>query len=414
MHVVILNTVVLNCGDAAILKAEIEILRRVFGTDVELTVYDSHPAVAGRHYPCIRFRRSPYWDLAQSSGDSSYKIGPVHLVRFSAAFRLHRTGLRRLSLRLAKDHAQFVEDLASADLIISTGGTYLVEQYDLDERIFLLRAAVASGRPLVFYTQSLGPFRKPSNRRSLRRVLAYADLILVRDIESRSSVQDLGVRTATHVVADAAFGLLEPNSFRRPPPQSWSPKRVALSVRSWPYFERFSPEEGMKRYTASVRGLVAYLTQTYGSEITFISSCQGVPDYHDDSKLASNIVKALPPAVAAKVVLDRSFNTPSRLAEKLSAFDMVVATRMHVAILALTRGIPVFPIAYEFKTRALFEQLGFPQWVQDIEDLDPSLLRQALESWINGLPACRDALFDAVESQYTSAVSVATLLAQLH
>lgn len=36
---------------------------------------------------------------------------------------------------------------------------------------------------------------------------------------------------------------------------------------------------------------------------------------------------------------------------------------MHMAILALTSGTPVFPITYEFKTQELFNRLGLGEWV---------------------------------------------------
>ena len=42
------------------------------------------------------------------------------------------------------------------------------------------------------------------------------------------------------------------------------------------------------------------------------------------------------------------------LIQAYAGFDLVIATQMHSCILALCAGVPVLPIAYEFKTNELF------------------------------------------------------------
>ncbi len=51
------------------------------------------------------------------------------------------------------------------DVVISSGGTSLVEHYTLFRRWASFEFAFAAGRPLVLFTQSLGPFARPTNRR---------------------------------------------------------------------------------------------------------------------------------------------------------------------------------------------------------------------------------------------------------
>jgi len=79
--------------------------------------------------------------------------------------------------------------------------------------------------------------------------------------------------------------------------------------------------------------------------------------------------------VAASVTVDEQFRDPQALLDELASFDVVVATRMHVAILALCKGVPVLPIAYEFKTTELFESLGLGELLSQIESVDtPGLI----------------------------------------
>ncbi len=70
-----------------------------------------------------------------------------------------------------------------------------------------------------------------------------------------------------------------------------------------------------------------------------------------------------------------------------------------MAILALGVGIPVFPIAYEFKTRELFERLGLGCWIQDIENICAESLISLVDSFIKSLPQIRKKLFYEVEQE---------------
>ena len=62
--------------------------------------------------------------------------------------------------------------------------------------------------------------------------------------------------------------------------------------------------------------------------------------------------------------------------------DMLVGTRFHSVIFALTAGVPCIGIAYEHKTRGIMRELGLERWVIDIEavtadDLIPLVERGA-------------------------------------
>jgi polysaccharide pyruvyl transferase WcaK-like protein len=63
----------------------------------------------------------------------------------------------------------------------------------------------------------------------------------------------------------------------------------------------------------------------------------------------------------------------------LKEFDLVVSTRLHLAILALCAGVPCAAIDYESKAREVFRRLGVERWVIDYEDIDPASLRTTVE-----------------------------------
>src|SRR5262249_44298517 len=148
-----------------------------------------------------------------------------------------------------------------------------------------------------------------------------------------------------------------------------------------------------------------------GAEVTFISTCQGIPEYrYDDSKVAEEIVRSLPETVQKKVRVVREFHRPELLIEILRGFDLLVATRMHAAILALVAGTPVLPIAYEFKTTELFQHLGLGQWVQEIENVRADALARSVEALLGDLPALRAVIAKRVAQEHDRALASTQLL----
>jgi colanic acid/amylovoran biosynthesis protein len=90
--------------------------------------------------------------------------------------------------------------------------------------------------------------------------------------------------------------------------------------------------------------------------------------------------------------------------------DVVLATRMHMAILALTAGTPVVAIAYEFKTRELFRRMGLEHYVLDIESVDADALTNSVLSLMtNFTEVCRQSE-QAVRAEASRAEEGAQLL----
>jgi colanic acid/amylovoran biosynthesis protein len=418
MKILITNPVVLNPGDAAILEAMHELLQDVFGKDTSLLTYDTHSEVAARYYPHLRFHPTIFAQAVRS-----IRTGPFRSRR--RRFALARAKLAAWCLaggqgplaRVIAGSAVYaaLTEYASADLILSAGGTYLVETYSLEPRLFDFELALLMGKPLVLFTQSLGPFRRLDSRTRLARIFEQAALILVRDEASRRNIEELGVRSRRiQIAADVAFALADPERIaraKRQPDARMPVRSVAISVRFWQHFRHLDADAGMNGYRRAIRAVTVHLVRKHNAHVTFLSTCQGIPEYWtDDSRTADEIVQSLPLDVAGAVAVDRAFHTPLMLRELVSEFDLVIATRLHMAILALGVGTPVLPIAYEFKTTELFTRLGCADWVSSIDDLTPDALIEKVDAFLEALPALREPVFRAVERERHSALNSAGLV----
>lgn len=404
-RVAILNVVASNTGDAAILAGLVDVVRRAFGERTAIDVYDSQPEVAARLYPELRFGRGAPTGLLAMTGNGRLRTVRRHLTRFRllTAARLRARGKRRVADRLVRPSERgYLERLESYDLLISTGGTYLVEHYEIWGRLLELELVVALNRPLVLFTQSLGPFTVAIHRRQIRAVSRRARLVLVRDQRSRSYLEQAGADPDRVLIRpDAAFVFAEPASVRRTAPHVG---RVAVSVRDWTHHR--DGAHGMERYLDAIASACEALVSR-GNEITFVSTCQGVPEYSaDDARCAARVLGRMAGPACAHCRIDDAFHTPVALANILAGFDAFISTRMHGAILALGVGVPVLPIAYEFKTTELFTRLGLERWLTDIDTIEPASFTELVERFFDELPRIADAIWDPVLAEHAAALEV--------
>lgn len=404
MKITVTNTALLNAGDAAIMAGTDAILRDVFGSDITVELRDQQAEDSRTAYGDYRVEETLYCAL-ESLSDDTRRPG---LMRLMAAAALWRTPLRNLARRLVPARVRAVMDgYAESDLIVSAGGTYLVPHYRIRPKILELLAARLMRRPYVLFTQSLGPF--PRDRVLLRAIFAGAHAVLVRDSRSVEHLLDLGVRgDRIAICADAAFALAG-----RPTPVSEASNklRVGISVRDWPHGGS-DADRAMQNYVAAVAKLVRHLTEGSGAEVTFVSTCQGAGSYWtDDSAVADRVVAEIGWENADRVQVDRSFRSPQQLMDHLAGYDMYVSTRMHGAILALCAGVPVLPIAYEFKTNELFKRLGMEEIVQDLTSISGAALcrtcRMILDNRAAYRERIREILPDLRESAYAAGQAVA-------
>lgn len=417
MKVVITNVVAMNSGDAAILKGIMRTLTSAFGP-CEIVVLDRQSEISRLYYPDVDFRQMYVPRLHDRTlARAASKLGLARLVtllRF--AICLAAGAFRPLRMLLPPEARRNLAAFEAADLVVSTGGTYLVEHYNNSEKFAQLALMRASGRPAVLFTQSLGPFTARANIWRVRQTVPHLDLALLRDERSLDYLRAIQAEGSNaHVVADAAFALADEESLREAASRRFDPApRVAVSVRDWAFPGSPEPNEPRARYLEALGTAVVHLVRGRGARVTLISTCQGIPEYWtDDSAVATAIAETLPDDVRTSVEVDRAFHSPEDLLGRLAGFDFVLATRMHMAILALGAGTPVLPIAYEFKTKELFQRLGLGEWVQQIETVSSAAFPDLLDRFIADMPRRQAGLVAAVLGQRTSALGVVDLLRSL-
>ncbi len=420
LRVAVTNVTLGNGGDAAILLGLERALRAAL-PPFEMTLFETQPEVARVAFPEYAIETglsSVAWpQIARgipARGRRAFRW-LERRPRLVAAARAWAAGRRSLALSLAgRDGVEPFRALAQADVVVSTGGTYWVPAYWLGPRYLEFDVLHALGQPYALYTQSVGPFdTMPKDR--LRRIFEGARVTMLRGEPSQAAVREVAPGARTVVRADAAFALADAETLAAARTRAWpSSPTVAVSVRDWPHFVTVDAETGMARYRASVAAAVTALVREHGATVRFLSTCQGRAKYRfDDSAVALDVVALLPEDVRARTEVDREARDPLAIRDAYGQADLVLATRMHAAILALAAGTPVLGVAYEFKTQELLDALGRPGWVEDIEAITPESLTARLGRVLDDLPDARAGLFQGVEGMRQSAMASGALVAEV-
>jgi colanic acid/amylovoran biosynthesis protein len=412
MKILITNTVTLNGGDFAILDALIKLLKQNYGQDTEFIVYDQHPLIAKKYYTEINYRLLLFNKHTSTVRQTSPFNRLLNLVspqrRLLMAAKVFTMGIKALvNLMLTKEEREDFEIYQSADLIVSTGGTYLVENYLLDARFFDYKFTLALNKPLVLFTQSLGPYKKVDNIQAIKELFPQAKLILLRDEASYKNLQNIGVDvTNLRVCADVVFSDTSEEILEKAKSKVLSSEiNVGISVRDWKFFKGMTQAVGQEKYFKSVAAICEFITQKLNGRVVFISTCQAIPEYHvDDSKTADKVYDLLSVSAKSRTSVNSSFHTPDMLKGIITQFDLVISTRMHVAIQSLNMGVPVLPIAYEFKTLELFKKIISEDLILDIDSIDEVSAVDTFNKFLKSLENTRTTIFEKVNQERLSAL----------
>jgi colanic acid/amylovoran biosynthesis protein len=258
---------------------------------------------------------------------------------------------------------------STADLVIPVGGGYL-RGSDRVDSIFnltlLLHPIVITTllrKPTVLFSQSVGPFSHAIERTMLKLVLNTSGaLLLVREDQSLALLRDLGVRKTVRSV-DAGFLFesdhdidlrgqlgLEPTQFL-----------VGVTVRQW------LDHAEQKRYQDACAQMIDYLIERYDAHVVFIPQVTAALIGDDDRTASRAVLNAVQRQDCVHLMEDNFDH--HQVKDMYANLDLVVGTRFHSVIFALTSYVPAIAIEYEHKTSGIMADLGLGQWVIKMQNV---------------------------------------------
>lgn len=271
-------------------------------------------------------------------------------------------------------------DIQWADVCVSAGGGYLYDdgsraaRLNLVLRLLPLRTAHRAGKQVVLFSQSIGPFASRRLGSLVARALANYALVIVREEISASMCADLGLRNVS-VCDDIAFAL-EPST----PPGNARDLRGEVTVgvtvvNALPGVDA----AGYARYReALAQGLIGALRgrDEKVAVISQVSAHAGDDDVRAGRELAQRLREA---DISARFI-NLGDVTDEEVAAVYGQLRLVVASRLHSAILALCAQTPVLALSYLPKTDGVFARMAMSDMVLPARRLEAARLETQLRA----------------------------------
>jgi polysaccharide pyruvyl transferase WcaK-like protein len=341
-----------NRGSCALTWAALELLELAFpGCDVTILPVAARDRDAFRHTA----RRFPRVVIADPPFDGANKSDFARIVLLLGTVARILLARRRRT----NDANHWMKCLQGVDLVVARGGVsiHTVEESFRGDarhlvRLLPLLAARMLRTPFVLLGAQIGPFRTGFGRILFGFLLASARGLIARDEIAVSEVvrRNLG-ETPVLLMPDTAFALASDDIAVAPSAVcvagELTGQTLALVISS-----ALRPHESADAH-AALFALAATSVRATGT----ITSIRIVVQANADREISRRLCELL--GLSQSDVLDVDWD-PQQLSAMYSACDMMIASRLHAAVLSLGAGTPAVLVAPEvtFKERAVLKVLG--------------------------------------------------------
>lgn len=372
MNVLVINQCSTNKGDRAILFFVLRELARN-GVD-KITVSASNPEywqdnpdfpeVAGTPQGGNPVQVIPWgWDTSRKKGVGFlgkviHRVRKV-ILRRRIHFPLVRNdliaGRRPWYLRLLVNK-QFAEAVKDADMVLSTGGHHVTTMFVPDAvtpQIFDMAVTLLYDKPLVLWSQSIGPFdfRSPKSRLMVQKILSGAGQIFIRDDASADQIRKMGVSLErVSKTRESVFGLCDIVKSRIRP--SERPPVMGVAVYVHTRANQLKEHENHPRYFAA---LIDHAVEAGYKVRFFPMELQGT-----DRACIKAVIKIVNKKENCEIV--EGFPGTLDHINAVAQCRMFVGHKTHSQIFSLVAATPLLAIAYHKKTEDFMAQFGLEKY----------------------------------------------------
>ena len=319
-------------------------------------------------------------DQGRSLGDGlrAYALRMTACTALAAVVRA--AGRGELAGKLSK-RERFCAALMDSDLVIDLSGDSLSDKgsHSMVNLMGIL-ACHLIGRPVVFHSQSIGPFSRmtrPIAAWALRR----ANHVNVREEISSRFISEMGIppeKTGLH--SDCAFNLDAASRTRTEEilrgagaPTEREGPLVGLSISALMIDLQVERGQGkcagetpyMKAVTAIASSIIK---EVPGSRLVLVPHVIAPTEWaRDDRWACREMAQGLPES--DRIHLLTSDYTAEELKGVIGACDFFVGSRMHACIAAISQAVPTVALSWSHKYIGIMKRMGMENYVIDTDVL---------------------------------------------
>ena len=238
------------------------------------------------------------------------------------------------------------------DVLLDASGFAFGDQHPPERTIRFadrVEAAKQAGKTVILLPQALGPFETPSIRKAFARVVDAADLVFARD--------DVSMEHARKAVEDAAHLRQAPDFTNLVAPDcsvgSDASGRATI-VPNQRMIDKAETEDAAAAYVPLMGNCVEAVAEAGLEPVLLVHEA-------DDDELAVRIREN-----AAREIPIRQSPDPVALKRFLGESHLVVGSRFHALVGALSQGVPSIGTSWSHKYEMLFEEYRCPDMLLSV------------------------------------------------
>lgn len=294
-------------------------------------------------------------------------LGTLHSKRIGGFYTLPQRVKHILDNKTMKKivkNSSIVIDLTEGDSFTDIYGQDRFEIYTLIKRFI-----ENNNGKFIIGSQTLGPFNKKANYKQAVCVIENSFCTIARDKLSKQYMQN-NVNKDIYLTADIAFRLKFCKNR-----QGDSKVRKAIGINISGLLTANKTESTERKfslltdYDCLINELLEYLINR-GDEVYLLTHVKD--DYE---------ISALYHQKYQETILVPFFSDPIDAKSFISSLDILIGSRMHAMIAALTCGVPSIPLAYSRKFKGVFELVGY-KYVIDLQKETTQRALELLKSYI--------------------------------
>jgi len=352
-----------NRGDRAIVEAQMAWIRSKI-PDAEFRIFS----------PCWKENQSafglevsspPPIAVPEAFGPVGGVVGPI--ISWATAY----AGIGR---------GKAYQEFSSCDGYFLCGGGYLYSSHApfLSRQLWLHVAnsllALRSGKPVMQFPQSWGPFRKQADRWISRRLASGLSRISARGTISAKTTAEMGFSAKTLNLPDVvlAMRLLRPQLF----PEFSGESRSGLGIAPIEFgFARSCTDSQRAEYLGKLHQVAVQFHRKTGQPVTLFVQVS-VTGHDDDAPMAERLAKLLDDSeVPVRIENSSDWIEYWRAIGRQACF---IGCRMHSCIFAMVSDVPTVGLAYQPKFQELFAEINLEERCFDISDFNSEAVASIL------------------------------------
>lgn len=294
-------------------------------------------------------------------------LGMFASVTVIAASQLGRR-VGRAALRVLMPHVFRI--LKDVDTVVIAGGGYMYSSkrrlnFSLYQSLVSIRLGHAAVGATLMMPQSIGPVTREIDRRLIEWSLKYTTPVVRERLSLAASARM--PRLNAREVDDVAF-------YRQSSGSSAQVREVCrIVVMDW----RWSTSSDDAAFEAYVQALVDVATGVHalGLEVV-LGGHSSIPEHKQDDLLVARLISA---RLRVPHLVDTNTDV-AHLYQAYAATRVVIGTRLHACIMAVSVGTPAISLQYQEKSSGVLGRLGMQDLVHRVDAIDSALLiRQVRE-----------------------------------